>query len=136
MAPAGNDDALVGGLKAAQLTHDRGDIAFGSDEKHFIIGFYDRITLGHDGPIAAEDRRHPGVDPRDMLSKRGESLTDQGAIFVSSHCHELGSSLSEVQHLERPGKLNKPFDVLCHHLFGVNEDIDRHMFARKQAPRL
>ena len=62
MSATGDHHLLVAVFHAAHFAHHRTDVRLGGDKEHFIIGFDHRVALRHDRPVAAEDRRNPGVD--------------------------------------------------------------------------
>jgi hypothetical protein len=52
VAAAGDHDALVGLVDAAQLGHHLADVLARRDEEHLVVGLDHRVALGDDRPVA------------------------------------------------------------------------------------
>ncbi len=124
VAAAGDQHPLVVVLEAAQLAHHRADVVLGGDEEHFVIGFDDGVALGNDRPVAAEDRRNPGVHVGHVLAQLAQLVAHQRAAVIGAHRHQLHAAGGEVDHLQGAGVLDQPLDVVGDHLLRADDHVD------------
>ena len=100
-------------------------MALGGDEEDFVVSLDHGIALGQDGPVAAEDRRHTGVDVRHVGAQLAQLLAHQRSAVVGAHCHQLGFALGKVEHLQGAGVFDQALDIVGHHLLRADQHVHR-----------
>ena len=119
-------------VELAQLSHHRAAVLLRGDEEHLVVGFDHGVALGNDPDAPTEYRRDPGLDRRHPGRELTQRMTDEGTAVVGLHAHELHPSLGEIQHLQRPGGLDEPVDVLGDELLGADDEIDGEGVPREE----
>src|SRR5690606_6024400 len=126
IAATGDDNALVVVFQPAQLAHHRANVVARRDKEHFVVGFDNGGAFRLDGAVAAEDRRHAGVHVGHVLAPFTQSVAHQRAAVIGAHRHQLRAATGEVHHLQCPGQVDQPADVIGHHLLGADDHINRN----------
>src|SRR5690554_1478268 len=126
IAPAGDDDALVGAIQSTQLTHDRADIAPCRDEEHLVIGLDHGIPFRNHGVILAENGGNTGIDIGHVGAQERNLTADQRAAIVGFDRNQLRLTSGKVQHLQGAGVLNHALDMLGNQLLGADQNINRN----------
>ena len=124
VAAAGDNDALVVMLQAAQLTHDRTDIVFGGDEEHLIVGFDHGVAFRDDWPAAAENSCDAGIHVGHVLAQFAQFVAHQRSTVIGAHRHQLYPATGEVHHLQGARVFDQALDVVGHHLFRADDHIN------------